>query len=42
MKHVKRVSVAKAQQVNIDLSDPLNLLAWVGSMVWFIKEFRDF
>jgi hypothetical protein len=42
MKHIQRVSVARAQQVTINLTDIANLLAWVGGMVWFVKQWNRF
>lgn len=44
MKHVKRVTVAKAQffEGGDFLNQPLQFWAWLGSIVYAIKEYEAF
>jgi hypothetical protein len=38
MKHVKRVTVAPAQQVEID-TQTITFWVWIGSMIGVIKQY---
>ena len=44
MKHVKRVTVAKAQffEGGSGLNQPINFWIWLGSIIYVIKEYESF
>lgn len=39
-RHLRKVTVREAQIIDINVSSLPGLLVWIGSVIWFVKEWR--